>query len=166
MINPTFATKSGCVFYPEFVYAQPHVYSVPVDRLADDRPWNALREQAHSYWDWEWELETSSHTKGAYITWAYWTTQVWASALCIRFTIIPPRLTDPHSFITVLIVTRDAFVLKRGVWRNTTWPSHSRPAIAASTCHFQICFSPLTFWPLVCSPTLSLPSPFYALSYV
>ena len=38
MINPTFATKSGGVFYPEFVYAQPHVYSVPVDRLADDRP--------------------------------------------------------------------------------------------------------------------------------
>ena len=37
-INPTFATKSGGVFYPEFVYAQPHVYSVPVDRLADDRP--------------------------------------------------------------------------------------------------------------------------------
>ena len=26
----------------------------------------------------------------------------------------------------------DAFVLKRGVWRNATWPSHSRPAIAAS----------------------------------
>ena len=25
----------------------------------------------------------------------------------------------------------DAFVLKRGVWRNATWPSHSRPAIAA-----------------------------------
>ena len=24
----------------------------------------------------------------------------------------------------------DAFVLKRGVWRNATWPSHSRPAIA------------------------------------
>ena len=39
----------------------------------------------------------------------------------------------------------DAFVLKRGVWRNATWPSHSRPAIAASARHFQICFSPLTF---------------------
>ena len=35
----------------------------------------------------------------------------------------------------------DAFVLKRGVWRNATWPnSHSRPAIAASARHFQICF--------------------------
>ena len=39
----------------------------------------------------------------------------------------------------------DAFVLKRGLWRNATWPSHSRPAIAASARHFQICFSPLTF---------------------
>ena len=39
----------------------------------------------------------------------------------------------------------DAFILKRGVWRNATWPSHSRPAIAASARHFQICFSPLTF---------------------
>ena len=39
----------------------------------------------------------------------------------------------------------DAFVLKRGVWRNATWPSHSRPAIAASARLFQICFSPLTF---------------------
>ena len=37
------------------------------------------------------------------------------------------------------------FVLKRGVWRNATWPSHSRPAIAASARLFQICFSPLTF---------------------
>ena len=36
----------------------------------------------------------------------------------------------------------DAFVLKRGVWRNATWPSHSRPAIAASARHFQICFLP------------------------
>ena len=163
MINPTFATKSGGVFYPEFVYAQPHVYSVPVNRLADDRPWTALREQAHSYWDWEWELETSSHTKGAYITWAYRTTQVWASALCIRFTIIPPCLTDPRSFITVLIVTREREQTTLLFWSTAcaTWSSHSRPTIAASACHFQICFSPLTFWPLVCSPTLSLPSPFY-----
>jgi len=60
----------------------------------------------------------------------------------------------------------DTFVLERGVWRNATWPSHSRPAVAASARHFQICFSPLTFWPLVCLPTLCLPSPFYALSYV
>ena len=36
----------------------------------------------------------------------------------------------------------DAFVLKCGVWRNATWPSHSRPAIAASARHFQICFFP------------------------
>ena len=39
----------------------------------------------------------------------------------------------------------DAFVLKRGVWRNATWPSHSRPAIAASAHHFQICFLPEYF---------------------
>ena len=36
----------------------------------------------------------------------------------------------------------DTFVLKRGVWRNATWPSHSRPVIAASAHHFQICFLP------------------------
>ena len=36
----------------------------------------------------------------------------------------------------------DAFVLKHSVWRNATWPSHSRPAIAASARHFQICFLP------------------------
>ena len=68
------------------------------------------------------------------------------------FTIIPPRLTDHSNFITVLIVTREPeqttlFVLKRGVWRYATWPSHSRPAIAASTrhFHFQICFLPEYF---------------------
>ena len=36
----------------------------------------------------------------------------------------------------------DAFVLKRCVLRNATWPSHSRPAIAAGARHFQICFLP------------------------
>jgi len=39
----------------------------------------------------------------------------------------------------------DAFVLKRGVLRNATWPSHSRLAIAAGACHFQICFLPEYF---------------------
>ena len=29
---------------------------------------------------------------------------------------------------------------KRCVLRNATWPSHSRPAIAAGARHFQICF--------------------------
>ena len=62
-------------------------------------------------------------------------------------TIIPPRLTDPHNFIYCTISNLgtgadDAFVLKRGVWRNATWPSHSRPVIAASARHFQICFLP------------------------
>ena len=90
---------------------------------------------------------------------------MWASALCIRSTIIPPLLTDPQQFHYCTdsnpgTGADDAFVLKRGVWRNATWPSHSRPAIAASERHFQICFSPLTFWPLVCLPTLCLPSPF------
>ena len=36
----------------------------------------------------------------------------------------------------------DALVLKRCVLRNATWPSHSRPAIAAGARHFQICFLP------------------------
>ena len=36
----------------------------------------------------------------------------------------------------------DAFVLKRCVLRNTIWPSHSRPAIAAGARQFQICFLP------------------------
>ena len=69
------------------------------------------------------------------------------------FTIIPPRLLDPGNFITVLLVTQepeqttllfwsDAFVLKRCVLRNVTWPSHSRPAIAADARQFQICFFP------------------------
>ena len=63
------------------------------------------------------------------------------------FTLIPPRLSDPCNFITVPLVTPgtgadDAFVLKCGVWHNATWPSHSRPAIAASVHHFQICFLP------------------------
>ena len=40
----------------------------------------------------------------------------------------------------------DAFVLKRGVWHNATWPSHSRPAIAAGARQFQTdLFSPLIF---------------------
>ena len=39
----------------------------------------------------------------------------------------------------------DAFILKRGVWRNATWPSNSRPAIAASASHFQIRFLPEYF---------------------
>ena len=65
-------------------------------------------------------------------------------------TLIPPCLTDQCNFIYCTISNPgtgadDTFVLKRGVWRNATWPSYSRPAIAASARHFQICFSPLTF---------------------
>ena len=65
-------------------------------------------------------------------------------------TLIPPCLTDQRNFIYCTISNPgtgadDTFVLKRGVWRNAAWPSHSRPAIAASARHFQICFSPLTF---------------------
>ena len=87
-------------------------------------------------------------------------------------TLIPPCLTDQRNFTVYCTISNpgtgaadDAFVLKRGVWRNATWPSHSRPAIAASARLFQICFSPLTFWPLVCLSTLCLPSPFYAPSH-
>ena len=95
---------------------------------------------------------------------------VWASALCICFYINLALLNGSTQFHYCTISNPgtgadDTFVLKRGVWRNATWPSHSRPAIAASARHFQICFSPLTFWPLVCLPTLYLPSPFYALSH-
>ena len=63
------------------------------------------------------------------------------------FTIIPPRLTDPQQFHYCTdsnpgTGADNAFVLKRGMWRNATWPSCSRPAIAASARHFQICFLP------------------------
>ena len=77
-------------------------------------------------------------------------THVWASALCIRSTIIPPLLTDPQQFHYCTdsnpgTGADNAFVLKRGMWRNATRPSHSRPAIAASTRRFQICFLPEYF---------------------
>ena len=74
-----------------------------------------------------------------------------ASALCLTFTIIPPLLTDPQQFHYCIDDSNpgtgadDALVLKRGVWCNATWPSHSRPAIAASARHFQICFLPEYF---------------------
>ena len=63
------------------------------------------------------------------------------------FTVIPPLLTDPQQFHYCTdsnpgTGADDAFVLKRGVWRNATWPSHSRPAIAAGGRHFPIWFLP------------------------
>jgi len=75
---------------------------------------------------------------------------LWASALCIRFYNNPApvnRSTQFHYCTESNPGTRadDAFVLKRGVWRNATWPSHSRQVIAASARHFQICFLPLYF---------------------
>ena len=75
---------------------------------------------------------------------------MWARALCIRYTIIPPLLTDLQQFHYCTdsnpgTGADDAFVSKRGVWRNATWPLHSRPAIAASARHFQICFLPEYF---------------------
>ena len=39
----------------------------------------------------------------------------------------------------------DTFVLKHSMQCNTTRPSHSRPVIAASAHHFQICFLPQYF---------------------
>ena len=65
-------------------------------------------------------------------------------------TLIPPCLTDQRNFIYCTISNPgtgadDTFVLKSGVWRNATWPSHSRPAIAASARHFQIRFLPEYF---------------------
>ena len=94
---------------------------------------------------------------------------VWASALCTFYN--NPAPLNGVNAISLLYFSNpgtgadDAFVLKHGVWCNVTWPSHSRPAIAASARLFQICFSPLTFWPLVCLPTLCLLSPFYAPSH-
>ena len=72
---------------------------------------------------------------------------VWASALCICFYINPALLNGSTQFHYCTdsnpgTGADDAFVLKRGVWRNATWPLHSRPAIAASARHFQICFLP------------------------
>ena len=81
------------------------------------------------------------------------------------FTIIPPRLTDPCNFNTVLLVTREPEQTTLLFWSAATWPSHSRPAIAAEVrAIFKSVFS--IFWPLVCLPTLRSPSPFYALSQV
>ena len=76
--------------------------------------------------------------------------QMWASALCIRFYINPAPLNGSTQFHYCTesnpgTGADDTFVLKRGVWRNATWPLHSRPAIAASARHFQICFLPEYF---------------------
>ena len=70
---------------------------------------------------------------------------MWASALCICFYINPALLNGSTQFHYCTDSNPGtgadvAFVLKRGVWRNATWPLHSRPAIAASARHFQICF--------------------------
>ena len=72
---------------------------------------------------------------------------LWASSLCIRFYNNPAPLNGSTQFHYCTdsnpgTGADDAFVSKRGVWRNATWPSHSRPAIAASARHFQICFLP------------------------
>ena len=87
--------------------------------------------------------------------WIYWSTalitftslQLWASALSIRFNGNPAPINRSMQFHYCTdsnpgTGADDAFVLKRGMWRNATWPSHSRPAIAASVHHFQICFLP------------------------
>ena len=113
-----------------------------------------------SGWQANWVCIEGAHPSGAEMgtnwegdtvtgvcVWAYRPVYMWASALCIRSTIIPPRLTDPQHFHYCTdsnpgTGADDAFVLKRGVWRNATRPSHSRPAIAASARHFQICFLP------------------------
>ena len=67
--------------------------------------------------------------------------------LFVRFYNNPAPLNGSMQFHYCTLVTREPeqttlFVLKRGVWRNVTWPLHSRPAIAASARHFQICFLP------------------------
>ena len=67
------------------------------------------------------------------------------------FTIIPPRLTDPCSFITVLIVTREPEQMR---WR-FCFETHGHMAFTQPTCDSRQCtpfsnlFSPLIFWLLV-----------------
>ena len=83
-----------------------------------------------------------------------------ASALCICFCINPAPLNGSTQFHYCTdsnpgTGADDAFVLKPGVWRNATWPLHSRPAIAASARHFQICFL-CTFWPAVITTSRDL----------
>ena len=102
------------------------------------------------------------------------------SALCFQceqvlfvyvFTIIPPRLTDPRNFITILSVTREPeqrtllfWSAACGMWRNMAF---TQPTGDSRRCApFSNLFSPLIFWPLVCLLTLCSPSSFYALSHV
>ncbi len=72
---------------------------------------------------------------------------MWASALCIRLYNNPAPVIRSMQFHYCTVSNPGtgadhAFVLKRCVLRNATWPSHSRPAIAAGARHFQICFLP------------------------
>ncbi len=72
---------------------------------------------------------------------------LWASALCIRLYNNPAPVIRSMQFHYCTVSNPgtgadDAFVLKRCVLRNATWPSHSRPAIAAGARQFQICFLP------------------------
>ena len=75
-------------------------------------------------------------------------------------TVIPTRLSDSCSFITLLLVTREAeqttllFWETRCAWRNAdSWPSHSQPAIAILAVRARFKFAPWTiFWPRVCVP--------------
>ena len=92
-----------------------------------------------------WFIHTHTHTY-IYIyvcVCVYIYIYMWASALCICFYINPALLNGSTQFHYCTDSNPGtgaddaAFVLKRGVWRNATWPSHSRPAIATSARHFS-----------------------------
>ena len=85
-------------------------------------------------------------------------------------TLIPPCLTDQRNFITVLIVTREPEQKTLLFWSAacgvTPHGLYTADGADSRQCApFSNLFSPLTFWPLVCLPTLYLPSPFHALSH-
>ena len=73
---------------------------------------------------------------------------VWASALCTFYN-NPAPLNGSMQFHYCTLVTWEPEQTTLLFWSaacgvtDATWPSHSRPAIAASARLFQICFSPL-----------------------
>ena len=102
--------------------------------------------------------------------WVY----LWASALCICSTIIPPCLTDQCNFITVLIVTREPEQTTLLFWSAasgvtphgfTQLTGDSRQCAPFSNLFFSLniltaCLFTYSLFTYYCT------SPFYALSYV
>ena len=61
------------------------------------------------------------------------------------FTLIPPRLSDPCNFITVLLVTREPEQTTLLFWSAACGVTPHGLHTAASARHFQICFLPEYF---------------------